>query len=102
MLLSDSNSLGRMLKSCFRKHSFPVEQQSCKTHWFKARFPGQTAEKVDVCSVCSSNILTSSTDEFAGEKWVVHIGVMHVPSGANSNLFLKLQLGEIPNTKKQY
>lgn len=63
---------------------------------------GQAAGKVNVCGVCSSNILTSITHEFARENGIVHIGVIHVSSGANSNRFLRLQLGEISNTEKQF
>lgn len=63
---------------------------------------GQAAGKVNVCSACSSNIPTSIANEFARENWVVHIGVIRVALGANSDHFLRLQLGEISNTKKQF
>lgn len=47
----------------------------------------------------SSQVLPVYLQEKTG---VVHIGVIHVASGANSNHFLRLQLGEIFNTKKQF
>lgn len=82
--------------------SIPFQQNSSHARHTGSMHLGQAAGKVNVCSVCSSNILTSITNEFARENLVVHIAVIEVASGANSNHFLGLQLGEISNTKKQF
>lgn len=67
--------------------SIPVQQGCDAVRYAGSMHLGQAAEKADVCSVRSGNTLTGTTTEFARENWVVHVGVMHVVSGANSNHF---------------